>query len=67
MKKSIEKLNSKKFEISNLGKIVGGDTTYGHDRGTAGSDCERNTYNPEGYAPGTQGSHDGCATGVVVR
>ncbi len=62
MKKQLEKLNSKKFDLANMGKIVGGETTYGPDKQTDyGRDCNRMTYNPEGYPPGTQGDRDACA------
>lgn len=62
MKKSLESLESKKFNTSLLKITKAGETTYGnkystrHDGyGGQDGDVARTTYNPAGYPPGTQG------------
>jgi hypothetical protein len=57
---TFESLKTKKFDMSNLGRVKGGDTTYGTTKATtnghdAGYDWRRVTYNPPGYPEGTQG------------
>ncbi len=61
--KKIESLNSKKFDSKNLGRVSGGDTTYGNPyptrydgRGGQDGDTAATTYSPAGKPPGTQGT-----------
>lgn len=61
--KTMESLNSKKFDSTNLGKVFGGETTYGpvyptryDGRGGQDGDNARQTYNPVNYPNGTQGT-----------
>jgi hypothetical protein len=60
--KTIESLNSKKFDSKNLGKVLGG-TTYGpayrtryDGRGGQDNDTAATTYNPPNKPTGSQGT-----------
>jgi len=61
--KNLESLTSKKFDSKNLGKVLGGQTTYGPIKptkydgmGGQNGDQARMTYNPPNYPEGTQGT-----------
>ena len=63
MSKTIESLQSKKFDAKNLARVTGGETTYGHVYGTRyngyggqDGDLARETYNPPNRPSGTQGT-----------
>lgn len=62
MNKTLESLQSKKFDSKNLMGISGGETTYGTPRetrhdgfGGQDGDTAAMTYNPPNYPTGTQG------------
>ena len=62
MNKTLESLQSKKFDSKNLMGISGGQTTYGPARetrydgfGGQDGDTAAMTYNPPNYPAGTQG------------
>lgn len=61
--KKMESLSSKKFDSTNLGRVIGGNTTYGpayqtryDGRGGQDGDTAATTYNPSGAPTGTQGT-----------
>lgn len=61
--KKMESLTSKKFDSKNLGRVSGGETTYGparltryDGRGGQDGDTAATTYNPAGTPPGTEGT-----------
>lgn len=61
--KTMESMNSKKFDSKNLGRMLGGWTIYGparvtryDGRGGQDGDLARMTYNPPNYPAGTQGT-----------
>ena len=61
--KTMESLSSKKFDSKSLGKVSGGETTYGNvypthydGRGGQEGDNARTTYNPPNRPAGTEGT-----------
>ncbi|MNK00446.1 hypothetical protein D3C87_182310 [compost metagenome] len=59
----MESLASKKFDSTNLGRVFGGETTYGparatryDGRGGQDGDTAAQTYNPPGKPAGTEGT-----------
>ncbi len=63
MNKTLESLQSKKFDSKNLMGISGGETTYGPEKptrydgfGGQDGDLARQTYNPPNYPSGTEGT-----------